>query len=141
MSVAQTALTAGRTLYLSFLVAAFLLFWVPTLAPHDQNKILPAVIVVVLGAVALMIMGAAWYFRMRLVQPACQKLQADPEDTTAAIQWRTGLIISLAFCESVILIGLSLKFLGAGWNVAGIFYAVGVLLMLAWWPRLDLPPQ
>jgi hypothetical protein len=51
------------------------------------------------------------------------------------------VILSLVFCESVILFGLALRVLGAGWNVAGVFYAVGIVLMLLWTPKLDLPPQ
>ncbi len=42
-------------------------------------------------------------------------------------------------CNAVPLFGLLLKFLGASWNVAGPFFAVGILLMLVWTPRLELP--
>jgi hypothetical protein len=84
-------------------------------------------------------LAGAFIAQTRLVQPASEALQNNPEDATAAAQARKGTILSLVCCESVVLFGLVLKILGVPWNICGIFFAVGVFFMLAWRPRLELP--
>ena len=41
--------------------------------------------------------------------------------------------------ETVTLMGLVLKFLGATWAVAGVFFFAGLFLTLLWTPRMDFP--
>jgi F0F1-type ATP synthase membrane subunit c/vacuolar-type H+-ATPase subunit K len=101
----------------------------------------PLFLAPVWGLLSLLVLGAAMIFRMRLVKPASESLQSSPEDEAAAAQWRRGVILSLVFCETVAMFGFALRLTGAPWNICGIFYAVGMFFMLAWWPRLDLPPN
>jgi hypothetical protein len=37
--------------------------------------------------------------------------------------------------------GFLVKMLGADWRTAGPFFAAGILLMVLWTPRLDVPSQ
>ena len=48
-------------------------------------------------------------------------------------------VILSAHAETIALFGFALKWLGASWLIAGPFFALAFLLLLAWTPRLDLP--
>jgi hypothetical protein len=74
-----------------------------------------------------------------MVHEPAARLGVDPQDATSLKQWRSGQIVSFAFAESVVLYGFLLKFLGAGWNIAGMFFVVGILVLLAWTPKLEVP--
>jgi hypothetical protein len=62
-------------------------------------------------------------------------LNEQPENTQALVQWRSVNIVSFAQAETVTLFGVALKFLGAGWPVAGVFFFAGLALLL-WTPRI-----
>ncbi len=79
--------------------------------------------------------------RSRLVQTASDVLRGNPDDRGAAARWRMGVILSLVFCETVVLLGLALRFMGESWNIRGAFYGVGIFFLLAWTPRLELSPK
>jgi len=83
--------------------------------------------------------NVALFFRRRYVKAAEEKLRTSPNDPVAIGQWRVGMILSFAFAETICLLGLMLKVLGAQWKFAGPFFAFAVLLMLLWVPRLDVP--
>jgi len=140
-SAAQNALRLGRTLHAVFLLVALLDLWLPLMVIHVDTQGVAIQIVGAFGFVALSNVGLAIYFRSRDVQPCSETLRRNPDDTDAAAKWRRGVILSLVFCISIVLLGLALRIIGAAWSLAGVFYAVGILLMLAWWPKLDLPPQ
>jgi len=91
------------------------------------------------GAACLLDIVIASRFRDRMIAPSKELLRANPEDTAALNRWRAGSIISFTYAETIVLFGFALKVLGVGWNIAGIFFVVGILLLLAWTPRLDLP--
>jgi hypothetical protein len=141
MNNAQKALKMGKIVHAAFLLAALLYVWLPSTVLHIEPRDVPNVFVVALGFVMLTSVGLAVFFRSRDVGPASEKLRENPDDASAAAAWRRGVLLSLTFCISIVLLGLALRILGAAWNVAGVFYAVGILLMLVWTPRLDLPPR
>jgi len=141
MTIAQRTLQAARVIHLGLLIAALAYLALPLLVGAPKTTVPPAALVAAMGFVAVSALGAASFIRARLVQPAGEKLATNPEDDGAARQWRTGVIISLVFCESVTLFGFVLRLIGSSWNVCGIFYAVGIFFLLAWRPKLELPPS
>jgi hypothetical protein len=141
MSAAQENLRSVRIIHAFFLVAAGLNVIVPLRLIHVESQSPPDVFAVAIGFTAAAVIGLAVFFRMRYVQPNTEALRSNPEDAVALAKWRQGTIISLVCCESVVLFGLSLRITGVTWNICGIFYAVGILLLLAWTPKLNLPPQ
>lgn len=80
------------------------------------------------------------FFRSKKVTPAAEALAQNPEDAVMAKEWNSGVILSLVFSETIVLFGLALRIMGISWNISGLFYVVGILLMLAWTPKLDLLP-
>ena len=141
MNAAQKTLRSVRVLHTVFPLAAILYIALPMAVVRNSDRQVSQVIVLALGVAALGNIGIAFFYRSRMIRPAADHLRENPDAGDAARRWRGGVVVSLVFCESVVLFGLALRFIGASWNVCGIFYAVGILLMLAWTPKLDLLSQ
>jgi len=95
-------------------------------------------ILYVLAAVAVTDVMVGIAVRKKRVDAPMEVLRREPENGGALTQWRAGNIFSFAQAETVTLFGVALKFLGANWSVAGIFFFLGLVLMLLWTPRLDV---
>jgi hypothetical protein len=141
MSTAQKRLKGVRIIHAVFLFAAVVYLILPLRMIRVQSQAPPATFAWAIGFTAAAVLGFAIFRRLRLIQPANEALRNNPEDTAALQQWMRGTIISLVCCECVVLFGLSLRIAGVPWNICGIFYAVGILFLLAWTPKLDLPPE
>jgi hypothetical protein len=140
-TAAQKSLQAVRIIHLGFLGAAVAYLLLALAYSLRVTQTSPSVVPLAMGIVSLSALGVAAFFRSRMVRPASELLRNNPEDKIAIGRWRGGVIVSLVFCESVVLFGFLLKLIGNPWSVCGIFYAVGMFFMLAWWPHLELPPS
>jgi len=140
MTIAQKSLQATRVIYVALLFAAIAYLAIPLLVAPTHSREPSLVFVLALGVVALSTLGVAAFYRSRMVQPANEALSRNPDDDSAAARWRQGVIVSLVCCDSIVLFGLALRFVGVAWSKCSIFYAVGIFFMLAWRPRLELPP-
>ena len=137
MNAAQASLKSMRIIHLCFLFTVILYVWLPSMIKQEDAKP-PMILVAVFGMLALTSVGASAFFQSKLVRPAAQQLQQDADDKQAAGRWRSGMILSFAFSETVILSGLVMRILGVPWSIAGIFYAVGALLLVWCTPKLEL---
>lgn len=140
-SIAQKTLRITRIIHLALLFAAVAYIAIPMMVAPAITQSPDTVFVLVLSIVALSAIGAGVFIRARLMKPAVEKLEANPEDKTAAAQWQRGVVLSLVFCETVAIFGCVTRLIGTPWNVSAIFYAVGIFILLAWRPRLELPPS
>jgi F0F1-type ATP synthase membrane subunit c/vacuolar-type H+-ATPase subunit K len=136
---AQKALQAARVLHAAFLLAAIGYVLVPAVAIKTQTRDLPPVFLLAISFVAAATLGAGIFLRRKIVAPAAEALCRNSEDAAAASRWRSGVIISLVFCETSALFGLAMRVAGVTWKICGLFYIAGFLLLLAWTPKLDLP--
>jgi len=141
MTSAEKVLRAMRLVHIGLLFAASAYLALPLLVGGPMTTKAPVVVILALGAVAFSSLAGAALLRSRLVHPSEEALRANPENAGAIQRWRAGVILSLALCETAVLFGLALRFTGAPWNVCAIFYAAGIFLLLAWTPRLELPPS
>ena len=141
MTTAQKSLQQMRVLHLVFLGTGLAYLGLPLAYAPEVRQETPPVVPLAMGIVALGVLVVASFYRSRMVQPASEIVRNNPEDKIAIGRWRGGVLLTLVFCESVVLFGLTLKFLHVSWSVCGIFYAVGIFFMLAWRPRLELPPK
>ena len=98
--------------------------------PHDIHTIWLAFLVS-----GLMIVAVALSFRIKMLKPAGETLQAKADDQRALARWRAGNILSAVLAETVVLFGFALRFMGGTTWQALPFYVVGIALMLVWWPR------
>lgn len=138
MTKAQSALKQVRILHSVFLITQALLILV-IFQVHPEERGVAREILYIFPLVAasnILILGG---IRSRQMARAFEVLRKAPEDAAALVLWRAGQILGFVSAESVSLFGLVLKFLGASWNIAGLFFAVGIFLLLLWRPQLDLP--
>ncbi len=138
MSLARRTLQSARIIHMAFMFAAAAYVVVGVYAAGEVKGNVPMGVIggVGLGAFSLLVVAA--FFRMKYLRPGAEALRKNQEDVQAARQWRTGTVVSLVFAESIVMFGLVVRMIGASWNVSGIFYVAGILVLLAWWPRLDL---
>jgi hypothetical protein len=115
-------------------------FSLVTFEHFPKRSISPAVLIGISLCVCWDI-GIAFFFRATKLAPASEALRTNPNDPAALMRWRAQSTVSFCFAETVVLMGFVVKFLGAGWSIVGIFFAVGTVLMLLWAPRLDVPAQ
>ena len=75
--------------------------------------------------------------RRRLIRRAEEALAKDASNPKAVRQWQAGQFIGMPFAESIALCGVLVRMVigGALWQ-ASLFYALGLLLMLLWTPRM-----
>jgi F0F1-type ATP synthase membrane subunit c/vacuolar-type H+-ATPase subunit K len=141
MNQAQKSLQSARILHIAFLFAsiayALVAFYVGQAARPDVQM----TVIAAIGMAATGFLGIAAFFRAKFVQAGAEALRNNADDPVASSQWRTGTIVSLAFAETVAMFGLVARFIGTPWKYSGIFFVVGILVLLAWTPRLDLAPR
>jgi len=139
MNAAEKALRNARMLHAGFFLASIAYILVPLVVIKTQTKEINPAIVAAISLIAVGDLGIATFFRSKMVKSAEETLAQNPEDSGTAAKWSRGVLLSLVFCMSTILFGLVLRILGASWNVCGLFFVAGILLLLAWTPKLDLP--
>jgi F0F1-type ATP synthase membrane subunit c/vacuolar-type H+-ATPase subunit K len=137
MTAGEKALRGARLLHAGFFVASILYVCVPLVVKTQTREVNP-VFVIAVSFVAMSAVGMGIFFRAKRVTPAAEALAQNPEDGAMAKEWNSGVVLSLVFCETTVLFGLVLRIMGTSWNISGLFYVVGILLMLAWTPKLDL---
>lgn len=133
----RNALTALRVIHATFVTTWFLFLLAIHLTAPVQQHVSPTVVQAI-ALVAVTDIALALYLRSQYMGRSVEVLREQPADTAALARWRTGNIVSFTFAETITLCGLALKFLGADWRIAGPFFAVGLVLLLLWFPRLDI---
>jgi hypothetical protein len=139
MNAAEIALRKARLLHAGFFLASILYVLIPLVAIKTETKEVNPLVVGAFFLIAISDLGIATFLRGKMVKSAAETLAQNSEDAGAAAKWSRGVLLSLVFCMSTILLGLVLRILGASWNVCGVFFIAGILLLLAWMPKLDLP--
>ena len=137
MTSITKALRVARALHVALLVMVVIEFDVSYRLAPIPNQILP-ILVYAITFVCLNDIGVAAFLRNRMIRPSEESLRSNPNDESALKKWRSGVIVSLVMASTIALFGLILRFMGATWNVASWFFIVGILLLLAWTPRLDV---
>lgn len=138
MNVRKAALRSARILHFAFLTAA-ILYVVVILRLKPAVRRLEPGIVPAIGFVCLLVVGVAAYCRSKMVTKFREQASPNFEDGDLIKRWRSGVMLSFICAETIVLFGLVLKVLGASWNISGVFFAVGILLLLASAPRLEIP--
>ena len=137
MTSIKKALRVARVLHVALIVMVVIEFDVSYRLAPIQNQISP-IIVYAITFVCLNDVGVAAFLRRRMIKPFEESLRSNPNDETALKKWRAGVIVSLGMASTIVLFGVLLRLMGATWNVASWFFIVGILLLLAWTPRLDV---
>ncbi|HTZ98824.1 MAG TPA: hypothetical protein VMB02_00740 [Candidatus Aquilonibacter sp.] len=88
-----------------------------------------------LAIVGAILVGIGFYVQVKMLRPAMEVLQSKPGDVQSLSDLRSGSLACYILAEAVVLFGLCLRFLGGTRDLAIPFYAIGILLMLFWFPR------
>ncbi len=136
MSLLESSLRQMRIIHLALLLSVPLyVFAGEYLGPSEPRDV--KLLQLALGAFAVADLGIAYFFRQRL-RAAEEALRVKSEDAAALGSWRVASVISLVICESTAVLGFALRMLGATLWQATPFYAVSLVLLLVWVPRLEL---
>ena len=125
---------AIRIVHFAFIWAWFLLLVALKFIGQTQATpapYLPAILVVVSVTDA----AIGYFRRSKYLADAAKAFQIDPESPAGLRNWRVANVLSFVFAQTISLFGFVLKFLGSSWNIAGIFFGVGLLLLIIWTPR------
>lgn len=95
----------------------------------------------VITGLALWAVSGGFRIRRRLIRRAEEALAKDASNPKTLRQWQAGQFIGMPFAESIVLCGVLVRMVigGALWQ-ASLFYALGLLLMLLWTPRMPTTP-
>jgi hypothetical protein len=115
--------------------AALLEVWLPEGLIRPAAQSLDQALYHGLGIVALLEVGAAFVVRNRMLPSAIATLRSNPIDPHSIGRWRAASIASYALAVSVVLYGLVLRMMGATFAQGAPLYAVGLALLILWWPR------
>jgi hypothetical protein len=127
------------TIYASFVITFFLFIFMIQMVKPAEKPVTPVIIgAFAFAAVSYLPIGAT--LRKRFLNGAVKSLRTDPQDPKGLALWRTGNILSFAVAESTMLLGVALKFLGARWVISGLFFVLGLSLLIWWMPKLEIYP-
>jgi len=124
-----------RLIHGSFILSWFLFILLTVYIIHPVDKLTGMTVPLAVGVAALSSISVAQTLRQKLVIAPAEELARQPDNAALLQRWRSGNIVQFAFAESVTLLGLVLKLLGASWPVAAPFFAVGLLMLLLSAPR------
>jgi len=139
MSLAEKTLQKARIVHAAFFLTSILYMLIPMVAFKTQTKEVRPAIILAISFVAVSDMGMGILYRNKFSPPLTEALARNLDDAAASRKWFIGVVRSFVFCEMTILFGLALRILGTSWNISGLFFIAGILLLLAWTPKLDLP--
>jgi ABC-type polysaccharide/polyol phosphate export permease len=129
------AFRALRTIHFAMMLSVLLYIWMAEKVLQHNQRTPDRLFTTLIGLVAATMFLAAIVVRMKIVQPAVDLLQTNPDDRQSVVRWRSGSIISFVLAETVILFGLAMRVSGLGRNQTIPFYVAAVVLMIFLRPR------
>lgn len=117
------------------LVSLCLYVWVGEWVRKEPKALKDLVVLKGVAVLAIVIGATVLFLRMQLLPATEEKLRLQSTDLAALMRWSTLYMLSFVLSESIGLLGLVLRILGASLSQAAAFYAGGIILMLLSTPR------
>ena len=136
MASREKAVIEVRILHAAFLMTVFLLAFTVQMFHGAEQPISP-VVPLAIACVAVSDIGVGFMMRKKFMDKATEVFASKGEGKGLQA-WRLANIYSFAHAEAVVLLGVTLKALGANWKIAAPFFAVGFALLVWWTPRMEL---
>jgi len=133
----EKAVLEARILHAAFVITVILFIFCTRLATPPPRPVSRELLLAIAGLTVADIM-LGFTMRQKFMAKAGEPFECKGENSGLEA-WRSANICSFAHAEAVTLFGVTLKFLGASWKIAGPFFFIGLSLLLLWTPRLDLP--
>ena len=100
---------------------------------NPPQRTVSALVLAAFAAAAGYAIVSGFLMRRKFLAPSTEALR---DDTSKAVsRWKAAHFIGFSCAMSVTIFGVALRFLGTGWLVAGIFFAVGLGLLVLWRPQ------
>jgi putative Mn2+ efflux pump MntP len=130
------ALIELRVTYSGHIVAWFsFLFMIHAMNPPQRT--VSALVLVAFAVAAVYAIAVGFVMRKKFFTQSTEVFRDDPQK--ALNRWKVAHFFGFSCATSVTVFGVAMKFLGAGWLVPGIFFAVGLAFLVLWRPRSNLP--
>jgi hypothetical protein len=107
------------------------LFMIQQMNPPQRS--VSVLVLAAFAAAAVYAIVSGFVIRKKFLAQSTELLCDDP--SKAVSRWKGAHFISFSCAMSVTIFGVALKFLGTGWLVSGVFFAVGLGLLVLWRPR------
>jgi hypothetical protein len=82
---------------------------------------------------AVVAIAVGFVMRKKFLAQSREIFRGDPHEALSG--WKLAHFIGFGCAMSVTIFGVALKFIGTGWLVPGVFFAVGLGFLLLWRPR------
>ncbi len=137
MGAREKTLLQVRVIHVAFVITWFMFVIVLQVVLKPSVKAVEPVKLGALALAAFSSVSVGWTIRGKMLALSAEALRRDPEDRAGLGQWRAANVLSFAFAETVMLLGLVLRVMGADWTIAGWFFAAGLILLVLWTPRQE----
>jgi cytochrome b561 len=124
-----------RYIHFAILVSVVLYIALAEFVKRDSNGDISSEIYWTLAIVGAGLAATAFLVRQMMLDPAHQTLHLEPNDAAAVGRWRVGHIMIFSCCEGLVICGFLARFLDSSVTQALPFYAVGIILLLLFYPR------
>ena len=133
MDARSKAQTEIWLVYCGYIVSwCCFLFMIHTLNPPQRT--VSALVLAAFAGAAVYAIVSGFVIRKKFLAQSTEVLLSDP--SKAVRRWKAAHFFGFSSAMSLTIFGLALKFLGTGWLVSGIFFAVGLGLLVLWRPQL-----
>lgn len=123
-----------RVVHSAFMATVLLYVYAMHIVQRSPATLVP-VIFWSLAGIAVFCCCGAYFWRVRKLSPAVERLRVAPDDAGALAQWRGGSIVSVTMLETVVLFGFALYMLGATTIQVAPFVIVPFVTMILWFPK------
>jgi hypothetical protein len=121
--------------YGGHIIAWFCFIFMIQMMNPSRRSVSPLVLLA-FAAAAVWVISMGFVMRKKFFAQLAEALPADSQK--ALNRWRAANFISFTFAMNPTIFGVALKFFGTSWLVSGIFFAVGLGLLVLWRPRSNL---
>lgn len=130
----ELSLKFVRTVQLILLVSIVVYAFIAQRFGPAPREVVPAFSYAI-TTVAVALAGAVFVLRQVMVRRAERMLAANAQDARALVLWRMAYVFTFFLCETIALLGITLRFAGSGFSQVVPFFLAGFILMLLFGPR------
>jgi hypothetical protein len=124
-----------RLIHLALMVSMLLYLYIMRMVPAGPSEMLNPTFLWALYITAVATLGMGQWMRSKQLPIAFETLRTKSDDAASLGRWRTGVIISDALAEAVVLYGFTVHMLGGTAKEVAPFFIAGLAAMLIWWPK------
>lgn len=123
-----------QIVWIALFVAGIVYVALPEFIAVQPREISP-ILYPILAVQSVVILAVVVFLRKMLIGRAVEVLATDANNRAAILKWRSGEIATAALCESIVLLGLVVRFVGGTRVQSALLYLLGLGAMIVFWPK------